>query len=100
MGLEPVTRVKTTGEKYEGIAFTFCKAATIALIAGRFTLPVAAGLASVFYVLAYAKGKQDTRCVLRLPLLIAGLWLWVAAISLYAILNPDAWHRWLSWVRL
>lgn len=44
---------KTRGEVYEGIAFTYCKAAMIVLLihllqAGRFTLPIVAGAAAVF----------------------------------------------------
>src|ERR1700722_4627581 len=95
-GLEPAgppPSAKTAGERYEGIAFTFCKVATVALIAQRFTLPVAAILSAVFYVLAYVKGKPDTRCWLRMPLLIAGFWACVAAISISLILYPDALQR-------
>ncbi|MFN8138716.1 MAG: hypothetical protein U0R49_02840 [Fimbriimonadales bacterium] len=68
---------KTPGEKLEGIAFTFCKTALLALILQKFTLPVAAGLAAVFFVLAYTCGKKDTRCFARYPLMIAFLWLLV-----------------------
>ena len=78
---------KTRGETYEGIAFNFCKAATIILIAQRFALPVAAGAAAVFYVLAHAYGKRDTRCVLRIPLLIAAFWGSISLVSLYLILR-------------
>jgi hypothetical protein len=79
---------KTKGEIYEGIAFQFCKVATVALIAGRFVLPVAAGLCAAFYVAAFVKGKKDTRCVLKYPLLISAVWGSVAAISLFLILHP------------
>lgn len=61
-------------DKLEGIAFQFCKIATVSLLAGRYTLPVAAGLCAVLYVVAYAKGKRDSRCVLRYPLVIAAVW--------------------------
>ena len=76
-------RIKSKGEIFEGIAFTFCKAATIILIAQKFALPVASGLAAVFYILAYATGKKNTRCVLHWPLLIAGFWGVVCGISIY-----------------
>ncbi len=66
-----------TGARLESLAFTFCKIATFALIAQRFTLPIAALLAAVFYVLAFVFGKRDTRCWLQWPLLIAGVWLCV-----------------------
>ena len=78
---------KTRGEAYEGIAFNFCKAATIILIAQRFALPVAAGAAAVFYLLAHVHGKRDTRCVLRIPLLIAAFWGSISVISLWLILR-------------
>ena len=78
---------KTRGEVYEGVAFNFCKAATIILIAQRFALPVAAGAAAVFYLLAHVHGKRDTRCVLRIPLLIAAFWGSISVISLWLILR-------------
>lgn len=94
VGLEPgpgIVSTKTAGEKLEGAAFTFCKAATIILFTGRFALPVAAGLAALLYAAAYAKGKHDTRCILRRPLLICGFWGTIGALSLIFILRPDLW---------
>jgi len=98
VGLAPATprRLKSEGERFESIAFTFCKAATICLIAGKFALPAAAGLTSAFYVLAYVKGKRDTRCILKYPLIIAAFWTWVGAVALYAILNPGSWQAFLN----
>ncbi|AIE87750.1 hypothetical protein [Fimbriimonas ginsengisoli] len=78
---------KTKGEVYEGIAFQFCKIATVSLIAQRFTLPVAAGCCALFYVLAMVHGKRDTRCVLRYPPLLVLLWGAVASVSLWLILR-------------
>ena len=69
------------GEIYEGIAFQFCKVATVALLAGRFVLPVASGLCAAFYVAAYVKGKRDTRCILKYPLWISAFWGVVCAAS-------------------
>lgn len=80
---------KGRGAIFEGIAFQFCKIATVALLAGRFALPVAAGLCAVFYVLAWFNGKRDTRCVLKYPLLIAAFWGVVAVIALIRILWPE-----------
>ena len=79
---------KSPAEKLEGIAFQFCKIATVSLIAGRYTLPVAAILCAVLYVVAYAKGKRDSRCVLRFPLLIAGVWSFVAAAWIAFAVSP------------
>ena len=81
------THTKTRGEVYESVAFTFCNAATIILIAQKFALPVAAGAAAILYLLAHFHGKRDTRCVLRIPLLIAAFWGSIAAVSLFFILR-------------
>jgi hypothetical protein len=83
---------RTPGDVYEGIAFTFCKAATIVLLTQRFALGVAAGAAAVFYLLAYRHGQRTTRCVGRTPLLIAGFWSVVSAISLYVTIRPMTGH--------
>lgn len=71
------------GEELEGTAFTFCKAATLVALSGKWALPVCAGGAALFYVLAYRHGKKDTRCVLRYPLLIAAFWGFIAVASLW-----------------
>lgn len=78
---------KTRGETFEGIAFQFCKVATVALLAGRWVLPVASGLCSAFYVLAFLSGKRDTRCVLRHPILISSLYGGVCAASIWWMLR-------------
>ncbi len=78
---------KTPGEQLESVAFQFCKVATVALIAGRFVLPVASGLCSILYVLAWTRGKKDTRCVGRHPLLIAVFWSIVCVASLFWLLR-------------
>ena len=93
--INDATPLKTRGEIYEGIAFQFCKVATVALICGRFALPVASGLCAVFYVMAIAQGKRDTRCFLRHPWLIASLWGLVSVASLVLIIRPELlpWRR-------
>jgi len=80
---------KTAGERLEGIAFQFCKIATVAFIAGRFTLPIASSLAAILYLSAHLKGKHDTRCILRYPLLIAAFWGLVSVGAWAFVLNPD-----------
>ena len=89
-GVEEIKPERTKGEVYEGIAFQFCKIATVALIAGRFALPLAAGCCAIFYVLALMKGKRDTRCVLRYPIVLVVLWGTVAVWSLVALLKGGA----------
>ncbi|MBS1724545.1 MAG: hypothetical protein JSS66_16505 [Armatimonadetes bacterium] len=87
--------MKTKGDVYEGIAFTFCKCATVALLLGPFVLPGAAYLAAIFYVFAYFHQRKDTRCVLRYPLLIAALWIVVGTVALILKLKPEWLLGWL-----
>jgi hypothetical protein len=84
-----ITTEPSPGEKLEKIAFQFCKIATVALLCGRFTLPVAATFASGLYLAAHIQGKRDTRCILRYPLLIAAFWGIVAVAAWVLILNPN-----------
>lgn len=79
---------RTKGERYEALAFTFCKTATLVLLTQKFALPVSAGVAAVFYVLAEVHGKKDTRCILKHPLLIAAFWGSIAVCALIIQLWP------------
>jgi hypothetical protein len=79
---------KSSAEKVEGIAFQFCKIATVSLLAGRYTLPVAATVCAVLYVVAHVKGKRESRCVLKYPLLIAGVWGFVAICWVALAVSP------------
>lgn len=74
------TEKKPPAQVYEGIAFSFCKAATVALLFGRYALPVAAIGCAVFYIAAHVKGGRETRCVLGPPLVVAAFWLVVAFV--------------------
>jgi hypothetical protein len=91
---------KSQAQKLEGVAFTFCKCATVALICGRFALPVAALLAAGFFVAAFLKGEKETRCVVGKPLIVAGLWVLVATGWVWFNLVPAgiamraSWPRW------
>jgi hypothetical protein len=82
-----VAEENVRGPKFEGIAFSFCKAATVALVFQQFALPAAALLCAVFFILAVTFGKNDTKCVLRYPLIIAAFWLIVAAVWLVLYLR-------------
>jgi hypothetical protein len=70
-------------EKYERLAFTFCKMGTIGLLAWLLTPPifvlVVALVAIALYLRAFTLGITRSRCVLRKPLLIMGFWAAVAA---------------------
>jgi hypothetical protein len=80
----PETRGADVGRQYEGWAFTFCKAAFLALLFGRYTLLATAGLATVFYVLAAAKGVQEWRCFVKPPW-VTLFWAAIFAGQCYAL---------------
>lgn len=86
---------KSPGEKLEGIAFTFCKAGTLVLLTGRFALPIISALAAILFAAAYLKGKKDTRCVLRYPLLLTAVWGAVSFVAWIGVMRPELlpWHR-------
>ncbi len=73
-------------EKYERLAFTFCKLGTTGLIAWALTPPIfvlaVAALAIVLYGYAITLGVTRSRCILRRPLLIIGFWAAVATADL------------------
>ena len=70
--------VLTRAEKYERVAFTFCKMGTIGLMAWLLTPPVfvllVASLAIGLYARAMTLGVKRSRCFLRKPALIIGFW--------------------------
>jgi hypothetical protein len=70
-------------EKYERLAFTFCRMGTVGLIAWAVTPAVfvlgVALVAIALYARAVTLGVSWTRCFLRRPTLIIGVW---AAIAL------------------
>jgi len=82
-------RVLTRPEKYERLAFTFCRMGTVGLIAwvlgpALFVLIVAIA-AVVLYARAISLGVGCTKCFLRRPTYIVGFWLIVAIVDAYWI---------------
>jgi hypothetical protein len=75
----PVTRA----QKYDRLAFTFCKMGTVGLIAWLLTPPVfvlIVALGAIYlYGRAVALGITRSQCILRRPMLIMGFWTVVAA---------------------
>ncbi|HUS14297.1 MAG TPA: hypothetical protein VM536_04675 [Chloroflexia bacterium] len=73
----------TSAQKYERLAFTFCKMGTTGLIAWVLSPPLfvllVATIAIVLYGRALTLGIRRSRCILRRPLLIMGFWAAVAA---------------------
>ena len=70
-------------QKYERLAFTFCKMGTVGLLAWLLTPPILVLLVAVgaigLYGKALALGITRSQCVLRRPLLIMSFWTVVAA---------------------
>lgn len=87
----PPDQPSSRGDRLEKIAFAYCRIATVALLCGRFALPVAAVLSAGLYAAAWLNGKRDTKCWLGDPRLPLALWTLVAALWIYAeILGPKA----------
>jgi hypothetical protein len=74
-------------EKYERMAFTFCRMGTIGLIAWVATPPVFVLVVALVAIALYAKsmtlGVSWSKCFLRRPTLIIGVWAAIAALDLY-----------------
>jgi len=67
------------GKMYEGWAFTFCKAAFLVLLLGRYSLLALSGLATVFYIASTLKGNKEWRCWAKPPwvtIFWAGVFIW------------------------
>lgn len=76
----------TPPEKYERLAFTFCKMGTIGLMAWALTPAVFVLLVAVVAIVLYARsislGVSWTRCFLRRPTLVIGAWTVIAIADL------------------
>jgi hypothetical protein len=74
-------------EKYERLAFTFCRMGTVGLIAWLITPAILVLVVSVAAIVLYARsvtlGVSWTKCFLRRPTYIIGFWSIVAAADLY-----------------
>jgi hypothetical protein len=74
-------------EKYENLAFTFCRMGTVGLIAWILSPAVFVLVVSVIAIVLYAKsitlGVSWTKCFLRRPTLIVGFWGVVAVADAY-----------------
>jgi hypothetical protein len=74
-------------EKYERLAFTFCRMGTVALIAWLVSpavlVLVVAAIAIALYAKSISLGVSWSKCFLRRPTLIIGAWAAVAAADAY-----------------
>jgi len=86
----------TSAQKYERLAFTFCKMGTTGLIAWILTPPLfvllVAAVAIGLYGRALTLGIRRSRCILRRPLLIMGFWAAVAAADAAWLLGLTGIH--------
>lgn len=76
-------------EKYERLAFTFCRMGTVGLIAWLVTPAVFVLVVAIVAIVLYARsitlGVSWSKCFLRRPTLIVGFWAVVAAADAYWI---------------
>ena len=75
------------GQRFEGYAFTFCKAAFLVLLFQKYALFALSGLATVFYLLALARGVTRWRCWAKPPWVVlfwAAVFLWQLWLTLHA----------------
>ena len=73
------------GNEIEGYAFTFCKAAFLALLFGKYAVLVLSVATAVLYVVAYAQGVREWRCWVKPPWVVFFFAL-VAAVQAYWLL--------------
>jgi hypothetical protein len=73
-------------EKYERMAFTFCRMGTVGLIAWVVTPAIFVLVVAIVAIVLYAKsmslGVSWSKCFLRRPTLIIGAWALIAAADL------------------
>ena len=74
-------------EKYERLAFTFCRMGTVGLIAWAASPAVFVLIVAVMAIVLYAKsmtlGVSWSKCLLRRPTLIIAVWAAIAIADLY-----------------
>ena len=77
-------------EKYERLAFTFCRLGTAGLVAWALSPAVFVLFVSLAAIALYARsitlGVSWSKCILRRPTLIIAFWAAVAAADLYWLL--------------
>ena len=84
---------QTSGRKYEGWAFTFCKAAFLVLLFQHYALLILSGLATLFYILASLSGVKEWRCWAKPPW-VTVFWGVVFAEQLWALLTHRPLQFW------
>jgi hypothetical protein len=89
-GVGPASYVRpplSRPEKYERLAFTFCRMGTVGLIAWVVTPAILVLVVAVAAIVLYARsvtlGVSWSKCFLRRPTYIIGFWSLVAVADLY-----------------
>jgi hypothetical protein len=81
---------RTRPEKYENLAFTFCRMGTVGLIAWLVTPAVFVLVAAIVAIVLYARsitlGVSWSKCFLRRPTLIIGVWAVIAVADVIWLL--------------
>ena len=76
---------RTRPEKYEHLAFTFCRMGTVGLIAWAVTPPVFVLIVALVAIGLYARsitlGVSLSKCFLLRPTLIIGVWVAIAIVD-------------------
>lgn len=78
------TSRETRGKEIEGYAFTFCKAAFLAVLFGKYAVLVLSVTAAVFYCVAAAYGVREWRCWVKPPWVVV-FFAAVAAAQFYLL---------------
>ncbi len=78
------------GRRYEGWAFTFCKAAFLVLLFRQYSLLLLSGLATVFYLFAAGKGVREWRCWAKPPC-VTLFWAAVCLSEVYRLFLQKSW---------
>jgi hypothetical protein len=77
------------GQEIEGYAFTFCKAAFLALLFGKYAVLVLSIAAVGLYLTAFAMGVREWRCWVKPPWVVIFFGV-VAALQTYLLFwNPS-----------
>lgn len=75
----------TPPEKYEKLAFTFCRMGTVGLIAWALSPALFVLIVAIVAIVLYAKsitlGVSWSKCFLRRPTLIIGVWAAIAVVD-------------------
>jgi hypothetical protein len=82
---------ETRGKEIEGYAFTFCKAAFLALLCGKYAVLVLSFAAVVLYVWAAVLGVREWRCWVKPPWVIV-FFAVVTVVQFYVLfIRPGGW---------